>query len=40
MAAFGEQTRFAGEGLDVRFDQRNRSNAFIGAFHFNAAVSD
>ncbi|HUG80281.1 MAG TPA: DUF1326 domain-containing protein [Bryobacterales bacterium] len=40
MAAFGEQMRFAGEGLDVRFDQRNRSNVFIGTFHFNGAVSD
>lgn len=40
MPAFGEQTSFAGEGLDIRFDQRNRSNAFIGTFHFNGAVSD
>ncbi|MDA1313279.1 MAG: DUF1326 domain-containing protein [Acidobacteria bacterium] len=40
MAAFGEQTRFNGDGLDIRFDQRNRSNAFIGSFHFNGAVSD
>ena len=40
MAAFGLQTRFDGEGLNVRFDERNRSNAFIGTFHLNQAVSD
>jgi len=40
MAAFGEQTRFAGEGLNVRFDERNRSNAFIGTFHMDQAVTD
>lgn len=40
MAAFGIQTRFQGEGLGVRYDERNRSNAYIGTFHMNGAVSD
>ena len=40
MAAFGLQARFAGEGLGVRFDERNRSNAFIGTFQMSETVSD
>ncbi|MCY4588393.1 MAG: DUF1326 domain-containing protein [Bryobacterales bacterium] len=40
MPAFGIQTRFDGEGLGVRFDERNRSNAYIGTFEMSETVSD
>jgi hypothetical protein len=40
MAAFGLQARFSGEGLGVRFNEYNRSNAFIGTFQLNETVSD
>lgn len=40
MPAFGIQTRFDGEGLGVRFDERNRSNAYIGTFEMGETVSD
>lgn len=40
MPAFGMQTQFAGEGLGVRFNEHNRSNAFIGTFQMNETVSD
>ncbi len=40
MAAFGIQARFDGEGLGVRFDERNRSNAYIGTFEMSETVSD
>lgn len=39
MAAFGLQARFSGEGLGVRFNEYNRSNAFIGTFQLNETVS-
>jgi len=40
MPAFGVQTQFAGEGLGVRFNEYNRSNAFIGTFQLSETVSD
>jgi hypothetical protein len=41
MPAFSTQTRFHGEGLNMRFDGANRSNAYLGTFTFGAgAVTD
>ena len=40
MPAFGMQAQFAGEGLGVRFNEYNRSNAFIGTFQMSETVSD
>jgi hypothetical protein len=36
MPAFGIQTLFDGEGLGLRFDERNRSNAYLGTFALGA----
>jgi hypothetical protein len=41
MAAFSTQTSFHGEGLNVRFDDVNRSNAWMGTFALGSgAVTD
>ena len=38
MPAFGMQTMFAGEGLGIRIDERNRSNSYIGTFTLGSAA--
>ena len=38
MPAFGVQTMFAGEGLGLRIDERNRSNSYIGTFTLGSAA--
>ncbi len=38
MPAFGIQTKFAGEGLGLRIDERNRSNSYIGTFTLGSAA--
>ena len=38
MPAFGVQTMFAGEGLGIRLDERNRSNSYIGTFTLGSAA--
>ena len=38
MPAFSMQTKFQGEGLGLRLDERNRSNSYIGTFTLGSAA--
>ncbi len=40
MPAFGIQTKFGGKGLGVTFDERNRSNAYLGTFSLTSVYTD
>jgi hypothetical protein len=38
MAAFTLESRYAGEGLGMSFDQRNRSASYVGTFRLGAGA--